>query len=50
MEGDREGVRQTRVEQDDGPGTEGHQGGKPWVPSNGQNWENKNLTPPLAYH
>lgn len=25
------------------PGTEGYQGRKPWGPSNGQNWENKDL-------
>ena len=40
---------------DNGLATEGQQGGKPWVPINGQNWENKDLIPrvtfpPLAYH
>ena len=39
---------------DNGPGI-GHQVGKARVPSNGQNWENKDLAPkvtfsPLAYH
>lgn len=28
---------------DNVPGTEGHQGGMPQVPSNGRNWENKDL-------
>ena len=37
-----------------GPSMECHQSGKAWVPSNWQNWKNKDLTPrltfpPLAY-
>ena len=41
------GRRSGRQEQsqDGGPGTEGHWGRKPRVPSNGQNWENKDLAP-----
>lgn len=40
---------------DNGPGTDGHQGRKPQVSSNGKNWEKKYLTlsetfPSLAYH
>ena len=40
---------------EDGPGTEGCQGRKPWAPSNRQNWKNKVLAPrvtfsPLEYH
>ena len=53
-----EGVQQAvRHEQSKGhrSGTEGHQGRKPQVPSNGQNWENKDLaprvtSPHLEYH
>ena len=40
---------------DNGPDIEGHQGRKPWVPSNKQNGGNKDPTPrltfpPLAHH
>lgn len=32
-----------------GPGTAGHQGRKPWVPSNGQNWGKKDLNPRVPF-
>ena len=48
-------VQAAKNERRQGPGTGGGQGGKPQVPSNGQNWGNGALAPrltfpPLAYH
>ena len=41
------GRRLDRHEQSEsnGPGIEGHLGGKSWVPSNCPNWEDKDLAP-----